>query len=122
MAPSTSSASQGNATKRNLSPSNPRRDIIVEGTGYSPLVFESMDVLANNGVLVMVGVTEGDRKLEIPADKINLGFVLGNKAAIGSVNANREYFEMGGRRTVLSGMARSTADPSRPRTGTTGRF
>jgi hypothetical protein len=28
-------------------------------------------------------------------DKINLGFVLGNKVAFGSVNANREYFEAG---------------------------
>jgi glucose 1-dehydrogenase len=70
-------------------------DIIVEGTGYSPLVFEAMDVLAKNGVLVMVSVTGGERKLEIPADKINLGFVLGNKVAVGSVNANREYFETG---------------------------
>jgi glucose 1-dehydrogenase len=70
-------------------------DIIVEGTGYSPLVFEAMDVLAKNGVLVMVSVTGGERKFEIPADKINLGFVLGNKVAVGSVNANREYFETG---------------------------
>jgi threonine dehydrogenase-like Zn-dependent dehydrogenase len=70
-------------------------DIILEGTGYSPLVFESMEVLAKNGVLVMVSVTGGDRKVEIPADKINLGFVLGNKVAVGSVNANREYFETG---------------------------
>jgi len=70
-------------------------DIIVEGTGYSPLVFEAMEVLAKNGVLVMVSVTGGERQLEIPADKINLGFVLGNKVALGSVNGNREYFEMG---------------------------
>jgi threonine dehydrogenase-like Zn-dependent dehydrogenase len=70
-------------------------DIIVEGTGVSALVFESMDVLARNGVLVMVSVTGGDRKLEVPADRINLGFVLGNKVAVGSVNANREHFEMG---------------------------
>ena len=70
-------------------------DIILEGTGFSPLVFESMDVLAKNGVLVMVSVTGGDRKVEIPADRINLGFVLGNKVAFGSVNANREYFELG---------------------------
>lgn len=70
-------------------------DIIIEGTGYSPLAFEAMEVLARNGVLVMVSVTGGERKLEIPADKINLGFVLGNKVALGSVNANREYFEMG---------------------------
>ncbi len=70
-------------------------DLILEGTGYSPLVFEAMSVLAKNGVLVMVSVTGGDRKVEVPADKINLGFVLGNKVAVGSVNANREYFEMG---------------------------
>jgi len=70
-------------------------DIILEGTGFSPLVFEAMDVLAKNGVLVMVSVTGGSRKVEVPADRINLGFVLGNKVAVGSVNANREYFEMG---------------------------
>jgi len=70
-------------------------DIIIEGTGYSPLVFEAMEVLANNGVLVMVSITGGERKAEIPADRINQGFVLGNKVAAGSVNANREYFEMG---------------------------
>jgi glucose 1-dehydrogenase len=70
-------------------------DLILEGTGYSPLVFESMSVLAKNGVLAMVSVTGGSRQIEIPADKINLGFVLGNKVAFGSVNANREYFESG---------------------------
>ncbi|MGH9794698.1 MAG: glucose 1-dehydrogenase [Candidatus Acidiferrales bacterium] len=70
-------------------------DIMIEGTGYSPLVFEAMDVLAKNGVLVMVSITGGERTVEIPADRINLGFVLGNKVAVGSVNANREYFELG---------------------------
>jgi len=70
-------------------------DIILEGTGFSPLVFEAMDVLGKNGVLVLVSVTGGNRKVEVPADRINLGFVLGNKVAVGSVNANREYFEMG---------------------------
>ena len=70
-------------------------DLIVEGTGFSPLVFEAMNVLAKNGVLAMVSVTGGSRQLQIPSDKINLGFVLGNKVAFGSVNANREYFESG---------------------------
>lgn len=70
-------------------------DLILEGTGYSPLVFEGMNVLGKNGVLAMVSVTGGSRQIEIPADKINLGFVLGNKVAFGSVNANREYFESG---------------------------
>jgi glucose 1-dehydrogenase len=70
-------------------------DLILEGTGYSPLVFEAMRVLAKNGVLAMVSVTGGSRQIEVPTDKINLGFVLGNKVAFGSVNANREYFESG---------------------------
>jgi threonine dehydrogenase-like Zn-dependent dehydrogenase len=70
-------------------------DLILEGTGYSPLVFEAMNVLAKNGILAMVSVTGGSRQVEVPADKINLGFVLGNKVAFGSVNANREYFETG---------------------------
>ena len=70
-------------------------DLIIEGTGFSPLVFEAMDVLGKNGVLAMVSVTGGDRKLEIPADRINHGFVLGNKVAFGSVNASREDLEAG---------------------------
>ena len=70
-------------------------DLIIEGTGYSPLVFEGMDVLAKNGVLVMVSVTGGERTVEVPADRINLGFVLGNKVAVGSVNASRADFERG---------------------------
>jgi len=70
-------------------------DVIFENTGVSALAFEAMEVLAKNGVLVMVSITGGDKKVEIPADRINQGFVLGNKVAVGSVNANREYFEMG---------------------------
>lgn len=70
-------------------------DLMIEGTGQSSLVFEAMEVLGKNGVLVMVSITGGDRKLEVPADKINQGFVLGNKVAVGSVNASREDFERG---------------------------
>jgi threonine dehydrogenase-like Zn-dependent dehydrogenase len=70
-------------------------DIIIEGTGFSPLVFEAMNVLGKNGVLVMVSVTGGDRTAEVPADRINQGFVLGNKVAVGSVNASRADFERG---------------------------
>lgn len=70
-------------------------DIIFEATGYSPIVFESMQALGKNGVLVLSSVTGGDRHIDVPADKINLSFVLGNKVMVGTVNANREYFEMG---------------------------
>jgi threonine dehydrogenase-like Zn-dependent dehydrogenase len=70
-------------------------DLIFEATGFSPIVFESMQALGKNGVLVLSSVTGGDRRVEVPADKINLEFVLGNKVMVGTVNANREYFEMG---------------------------
>ena len=70
-------------------------DLVFEATGFSPIVFESMQALAKNGVLVLSSVTGGDRRVEVPADRINLEFVLGNKVMVGTVNANREYFEAG---------------------------
>ena len=69
--------------------------VIFEATGFSPVVFESMQALGKNGVLVLSSVTGGNREVTVPADKINLEFVLGNKVMVGTVNANREYFESG---------------------------
>jgi glucose 1-dehydrogenase len=68
-------------------------EIIFEATGYSPLVFEAMNILGKNGVLILSSVTGGGRNITVPADRINLGFVLGNKVMVGTVNANREHFE-----------------------------
>ena len=70
-------------------------DLILEGTGFSPLAFEAMEVLGKNGVLVLVSVTGGDRRVDVPADRINQGFVLGNKVVVGSVNASRADFLAG---------------------------
>ena len=70
-------------------------DLIFEGTGSSAVVFDSMLALAKNGVLVLSSITGGGRTLEVPADRINLEFVLGNKVMVGTVNASRENFETG---------------------------
>jgi glucose 1-dehydrogenase len=70
-------------------------DIVFEGTGSSAVVFESMRAVAKNGVLVLSSITGGSRALEVPADRINLEFVLGNKVMVGTVNASRENFESG---------------------------
>jgi threonine dehydrogenase-like Zn-dependent dehydrogenase len=70
-------------------------DLIFEGTGSSAVVFESMQALAKNGVLVLTSITGGNHTLQVPADRINLEFVLGNKVMVGSVNASRENFETG---------------------------
>jgi threonine dehydrogenase-like Zn-dependent dehydrogenase len=45
--------------------------------------------------LVLSSVTGGSRSVEVPADRINLGFVLGNKVVVGTGNANRDHFEEG---------------------------
>jgi len=70
-------------------------DLIFEGTGSSAVVFESMLAVAKNGVLVLTSITGGGHSLTIPADRINLEFVLGNKVMVGSVNAGRDHFEAG---------------------------
>jgi threonine dehydrogenase-like Zn-dependent dehydrogenase len=70
-------------------------DIIFEATGVSSVAFESMEALGKNGVLVLTGISGGSHTVEVPGDNIMLGFVLGNKVAVGSVNANRTYFERG---------------------------
>jgi threonine dehydrogenase-like Zn-dependent dehydrogenase len=68
-------------------------DLIFEATGFAPIVFEAMEALGKNGVLVLASVTGGNQMVEVPAAKINLEFVLGNKVVVGTVNGNREYFE-----------------------------
>jgi len=78
-----------------------RADIIIEATGSSTVAFESMKALALNGVLVWTSVTGADTHHQVPADKINLEWVLGNKLLLGTVNANREHFELGIRELAL---------------------
>lgn len=68
-------------------------DLMFEATGFSPMAFEAMNVLGSNGVLVLSSVTGGDRKVEVPADAINMGFVLRNKVMVGTVNASRDDYK-----------------------------
>ena len=70
-------------------------DIVLEATGFSPLAFDAMDMVAPNGVVCLTGVSGGSRKLEISADHLNLEMVLSNKVVFGTVNANRHHFESG---------------------------
>ena len=70
-------------------------DLIVEATGAAQVAFEAMEVLNLNGALVWTSVTGGDKSIEVPANKINLEWVLGNKLLVGSVNGNRDHFKGG---------------------------
>ena len=70
-------------------------DLVFEATGNAQIAFGSMEILAKNGVLVLTSITGGDGTVELPCDRINLDFVLHNKVMFGTVNAHREYFELG---------------------------
>ena len=70
-------------------------DLIFEASGHSPFVFEAATILATNGVLVLSGVTAGERTVEVDANAFNQGLVLGNKVVLGTVNASRDDFVRG---------------------------
>lgn len=72
-----------------------RADLIIDATGSSAMAFGAMEHLGHNGVLVWTSITGGQERVELPGDKINLDWVLGNKLLLGSVNANRKHFEKG---------------------------
>jgi glucose 1-dehydrogenase len=66
-----------------------RIDLILESTGASIAAFEAMQILGNNGVLVLLSLTGTDIHAEVPIDRINRELVAGNKTVVGSVNAVR---------------------------------
>jgi glucose 1-dehydrogenase len=70
-------------------------DLMFDATGYSPLALGAVEALAKNGVLVLAGVTSGDRTTELPTDLLNQRIVLGNQVIVGTVNAHRDDFVAG---------------------------
>ena len=68
-------------------------DIIFEASGNSRVAFGAMEYL--NGVLIWSSVTGGENSIEVPANRINLEWVLGNKLLVGTVNGNWRHFEQG---------------------------
>lgn len=72
-----------------------KADVIVEATGSSSIAFGAMQMLGHNGALVWTSITGGLGRFDVPADSVNLDWVLGNKLLVGSVNANAGHFESG---------------------------
>jgi glucose 1-dehydrogenase len=87
--------SSEDATLAELSEQRGPFDLMFDATGYSPIVWEAAEVLGKNGVLVLSSITGGDRTAEIPSDRINQSFVLGNKVMVGTVNASLADFHSG---------------------------
>jgi threonine dehydrogenase-like Zn-dependent dehydrogenase len=70
-------------------------DLVIDATGSSAVALESPTLLAMNGIAILASVTGGDRRTELPSDRINQAMVLGNRALVGTVNAARRDFERG---------------------------
>lgn len=68
-------------------------DLIIEATGNSTVAFQAMSALGVSGVLCLMGVSTGEKMLEICADCIDMQIVLGNKVVFGTVSSNRGHFE-----------------------------
>lgn len=70
-------------------------DIIFESTGHSGTAFGAMEYLNLNGALIWSSITGGDAIIEVPGDRINIEWVLGNKLLVGTVNGNWRHFDKG---------------------------
>ncbi|RQG97930.1 glucose 1-dehydrogenase [Natrarchaeobius chitinivorans] len=67
-------------------------DIVYEATGYPRHAFETVDVLAPNGVGILLGVPE-PWEFDVDGGRLHREMVLHNKALVGSVNSHRGHFE-----------------------------
>jgi glucose 1-dehydrogenase len=73
-----------------------RFDLVLEASGSVPLDFDLVEVLAANGTLVLTGIPDADvAPTSVSGGSLFRGIVLRNQAVVGSVNANRTYFEAG---------------------------
>src|SRR5205085_6220716 len=70
-----------------------RPDIVIECTGYGPLVFELTTVVANDAVICLAGISGASRQVPVSLDVINKQIVLENMVLFGSVNAARRHYE-----------------------------
>lgn len=72
----------------------PPIDLILEASGRPDPLFPAMQILGNNGVLVLLsGGRHGEEVLVSPA-AINGSLLGGNKVVVGSVNSAKEDFEL----------------------------
>ncbi len=73
-----------------------RFDLVIEATGSVSADFSLIDHLGPNGVIVLTGIPdEREPPATVPGGQLFRDIVLGNQAIVGSVNANRTYFESG---------------------------
>jgi glucose 1-dehydrogenase len=92
-------ASYVNAKKTPISSLPHGWDLVLEATGSTPIALEAESLAGVNGVVCYVGIYRSD--IETSNVGVSLtNLVLGNRLFLGSVNANKTYFERGTRDLV----------------------
>jgi threonine dehydrogenase-like Zn-dependent dehydrogenase len=64
-------------------------DVVVEATGDAQIMLDALSLLARNGVACLLGLDGRPRHVSIDGRVVGVDTILGNRALIGSVNANR---------------------------------
>jgi threonine dehydrogenase-like Zn-dependent dehydrogenase len=71
-------------------------DIIIECTGAGPVVSDSIQQVANGGIICLTGIGSGDRSTGPMTGDIAAEAVLKNNVVVGSVNANKRHWYKAG--------------------------
>jgi len=69
-------------------------DVMIECTGVSSVIAESIDQLGNDGILCLAGISSYGQMVTLDLGKINRTIVMENSVIFGSVNANRRHYQM----------------------------
>lgn len=69
-------------------------DVIIECTGVASVIVECIELLGNDGILCLTGVSSHGQQQTLDIGKINRTMVLENSVIFGTVNANRKHYQM----------------------------
>ena len=69
-------------------------DVIIECTGVATVIVEAINLLGNDGILCLAGVSSHGQQQTLDIGKINRTMVLENSVIFGTVNANRKHYQM----------------------------
>jgi glucose 1-dehydrogenase len=69
-------------------------DVIIECTGVASVIVEAINMLGNDGILCLAGVSSHGQQQTLDIGKINRTMVLENSVIFGTVNANRKHYQM----------------------------
>jgi glucose 1-dehydrogenase len=80
-------------------------DVVLECTGAGELVLELAGKLAPAGVMCLIGISSGQRRVPVDMSRVGASMVLGNTLVFGTVSAARCHYEQ-----AVGALAR--ADPA----------